>query len=122
MAYWDSSLDGSDFAFDALGVIFYHLEQQLEKDSAVVLEKTFPEQSIGVLIESAALLAEAYPKCASVTFEGKNIRKYKQRFHEWYAQCSSKVPEKHRDVLYANTLAAFERLEKALRITAPIDI
>lgn len=122
MAYWNSDLDGSDFAFNSLGVIFYHLEQLLEKDSAVVLEKTFPEQSIGVLIESTALLAEAYPKCASVTFESKKIRKCKQRFHEWYAQCSSKVPEKHRDALYANTLAASERLEKALGITAQADI
>ena len=69
MPYWSGDLDGSDFAFDSVGVIVLQTVKRLEEEADLVVEKHHPEQSImSVLLKVLGLLMDRFPKCVAVHF------------------------------------------------------
>ena len=117
MSYWNGELDGSDFAFGAIGTTVLQIVKRLEKEADLVLEKQHPEQSMLSLMKILSLLMDEYPKCVSVHFRKRRYLAVKEKYAQW-AESSAKIPQSHVADFQANAEALFAELDRKLKIGA----
>jgi hypothetical protein len=92
VSYWGNDVDDCDYAFDAVGVIFFRLKDQMFKDSDTVKAKSYPEQGILASLCCLRLLGERFPKNLSVHFGRKDLARARKAFDDWYALVQDKLP------------------------------
>lgn len=113
MPYWNGALDGSDFAFDAVGVIVLQTVERLEKEANLVIEKQHPEQSMLVLLRVLDLLSDEFPKCVAVHFRKRQYSAIKEKYIAWRNSCAN-VPQQHLNEFESTANALFENLDRKL--------
>lgn len=116
MTYWGSDFDENDFAFDSLGAGIYLLLGLMEKDANIVLEKSYPEQSMLIFLHIFSELAELYPKCTSVHFGKKKYLDIKSMFKEWYTKVSPNLPKEYKEEVNNKAIQLFERMDQQFNV------
>jgi hypothetical protein len=92
VSYWGNDVDDCDYAFDAVGVIFFRIKDQMFKDSETVKTKGYPEQGVLASLCCLRLLGERFPKNLSVHFGKKDLTRARKAFDDWYAIVQDKLP------------------------------
>ena len=115
MSYWNGELDGSDFAFDAIGTTILQIVKRLEQEADLVLEKQHPEQSMLSLMKILSLLMDEYPKCVSIHFHKRRYLAVKDKYAQW-AESFAKIPKSHVADFHANAESLFAELDHKLKI------
>lgn len=114
MGYWSAEPDGSDFAFDAVGVNILLIKQQMLKDIATVLEKGYPEQGMIASLTCLRLLGERFPKNLRVHFGKKDYQFVKRSFEQWYDKVNGRIPAKYRQDVLAEAHREFSLFEEKI--------
>ncbi len=115
MPYWNAAIDGSDFAFDAVGVIVLQTVERLEKEANLVIEKHHPEQSMLALLKVIDLLSDGFPKCVSLHFRKRQYTAIKEKYIAWRNSCAE-IPQQHINEFERTANALFETLDRKLQI------
>lgn len=113
MPYWSGDLDGSDFAFDSVGVIVLQTVNRLEEEADLVVEKHHSEQSMLALLKVIELLMDRFPKCVAVHFRKRQYLAIKDRYLAWRKSCSE-IPKKHVAEFDEHVNSLFEQLDRKL--------
>lgn len=114
MPYWGDTVDGNDYAFDAVGVYVILIRDRMFEDAARVCEKAYPEQSIGASVRCIRGIYEAFPKSVSVVFGKREIARCRELFEKWCEVALDRVPQQRRDAVRKATIHELELLENAL--------
>lgn len=114
MPYWGPKPDENDFAFGSLGAIFYLIIERMNKDSATVLSKSYPEQSMIASLTCLRLLGEQFPKNLSVHLGKQGYEAVKSAFEEWYAKVRDKQPPKYRNAILVEAKKEFAHFEERI--------
>ena len=111
MSYWSEELDGCDLAFDSLGASIILIRKRLFNDLDKVINKKYPEQTVGTTLRCLRLIGEEFPKELSTSFKEKHLAEVKCKFLSWYDLVKEKIPKNYREGVYKNTMAEIELFE-----------
>lgn len=111
MPYWNAEFDGCDFAFDSLGAVVFLIVTRLQEEADLVVKKSYPEQSILVLLSLLESMLNSNPKCVSVHFRKQQYCAAKEAFLVWQ-NTAAKLPGNLENDLNNNALALFDRMDR----------
>jgi hypothetical protein len=114
MAYWNSEINGNDFAFDSIGAIVFLIKERMDKDLEVVKTKKYPEQSLLANLRILRNIGNDFPKELSVIFRKKDLSHYENEFNLWFSSVESKLPKQYINELRENAIFEFTAFKKQL--------
>jgi len=114
VSYWGNDVDDCDYAFDAVGAIFFRIKDQMFKDSETVKAKSYPEQGILASLCCLRLLGERFPKNLSVHFGRKDLARTRKAFDDWYALVQDNMPVDRSEALKLSADREFTLFEERI--------
>jgi hypothetical protein len=114
MSYWNDKIEGSDFAFDAVGVAFLWIKKRLFSDLENVITKEHPEQSVAAYLCCLRLLGGRFRNNLSVHFGKRDLEKAKEGFDRWYELVKDKIPEQYREGVRRSAEHEFELFKEQI--------
>lgn len=121
MSYWGNDVDDCDYAFDAVGAIFFRIKDQMFKDSETVKAKCYPEQGILASLCCLRLLGERFPKNLSVHFGKKDLARARKAFDDWYVLVQDKLPGERSEAIKLSAEREFALFEERIFDKWPTD-
>jgi hypothetical protein len=122
MGYWGDDVDDCDYAFDAVGAVFFRISDRMFKDAETVIAKRYPEQAITASLCCLRLLGERFPRNLSVHFGKRELERARKAFDQWQEAVKDQLPpERHEAIKLAADREFLLFEERILRVRAKED-
>lgn len=111
MSYWGDGVDDCDYAFDAVGAIFFRISDRMFKDAETVIAKRYPEQAIVASLCCLRLLGERFPKNLSVHFGKRDLERARKAFDQWHQVVKDQIPPERHEAIGVSANREFALFE-----------